>query len=189
MLVFENARPDDAKIMSKDPTAKSVAEPGSLEGCTREPRPCWRYVRLRELESLKPSPKETVRKSFFGLFHRFRERSKPGNVEGIHDKLERLPDWRMDRVAPAPNWQELAPALDRVLKSWAENRSGGSRLEVVVGAPYSGTTEALSHWVGLRGVMTLEPPSPAEILNGAEAWLQHSLAGDAGLALAIPRLS
>jgi hypothetical protein len=63
-----------------------------------------------------------------------------------------------------------------------------SRLELVVGSPYSGTAEALTQWARLRGIPIIEPPSPAEVLSGGEAWLQSNLSGGTDAFLVIPRL-
>jgi hypothetical protein len=130
-----------------------------------------------------------VRKSLFGLLHRFQRRDNRGNTEkGIHDKLERLPDWLMERTAPTPDWQDLTPALDRALRSWIDGNSEISRLEAVVSAPYSGVTEGLNHWARAHGIIIVEPLSAAEILAGAETWLQTCLPDDASIPFVIPRL-
>jgi hypothetical protein len=123
------------------------------------------------------------------LFGGFREPREPEETDGIHAKLEQLPDSRLDQVAPPPDWREAALALDQVLEDWLENRADASRLELVVGSPYCGTTQALTHWARLHGIPILEPPPPGEILNGGEAWLRRSLPHGAGVTTLSSRAS
>lgn len=122
----------------------------------------------------------TVKKGiniFRRIFHRAEEETVSPLKKG--DELRKMSDWMLDRIAPEPDWDEAAAALDETLDNLFGQSKSDSRVVLLVSPPYSGYREILSAWAEQYSSSMVSPPSPEQILEGEVAWLKD-LGGSSG---------
>jgi hypothetical protein len=134
-------------------------------------RDFWRFIRLDEYKKPPEPTRETVRKGISGLWTRLRG-SQPMNKSAIEqENLHIVPQSLLDQAAARPEWHVLAHGVSGALKEWLAADEPDCWLQVVVGAPYSGVQEALTHWGASKQWQVIEAPRPDQILPGGEDWL------------------
>jgi hypothetical protein len=118
-----------------------------------------------------------ARLTFFRrLFGRGEKEQEPP-LEGT-ENIQALPDWQLDCIAPAPEWQDPAVALDVELKDWLVQEKPVSPVVVMVGPPHNGHCETLATWAQRQQWTLLSPPTAAQILAGEETWLTQQIIED-----------
>jgi len=153
-----------------------------------EQKPLWRYVPLHQFSRPKPSAREAARRGFFDLRQRFRRHTEPDESVLIQEELQRLPEALRNKVVPTPDWTALHSALDDVFDGWLKSDTTAERLSVLITMPSRGQIEALTYWALSHNVLVLDPPSPEQLLTGAEAWLDN-LPEDPAIPLVVPSLT
>ncbi|ADJ28584.1 hypothetical protein [Nitrosococcus watsonii] len=148
--------------------------------------PLWRYLRLNDFTRPSPTTKETVRKGVTGFWHKLIGDSKSAEPIRAQDELKRLSDELYTQIAPEPNWTERVTALNEALEKGLATRV--SRVQIVIGAPFSGITETLEHWAQHRGIKIIKPPRSEAILNQDQQWLQCLEDEGSARPLVIPHL-
>ncbi len=146
----------------------------------------WRYIPLDEFVSPSASAKETVRKGLFGLLDQLKPAPPTAEPAIEQDALQRLPEDRLSRAAPEPDWTASASALQVVLQPALDQ--GIAPVQVVVGAPHSGVDKVLTKWAGMRELVIVEPPRPEQLLAGGSEWLSYLAEIDPTAHLVIPTL-
>jgi hypothetical protein len=145
----------------------------------------WRFVNLSQYR-VPPEPTgQAMRKGLLGIWDRLKRTRVQDRSPTIEIDLEYMPGDLLAEAAPAPDWQEGVPALHEALQDWWQERSG--KFQVLVGAPYSGTSEIASHWASAFGCPVLPDPPLEEIKAGGHKWLEQ-LDKDPDRVWVIPRL-
>jgi hypothetical protein len=83
--------------------------------------------------------------------------------------LEAMPSDLLAEAAPSPDWGAGVSGLQEALEDWWKERTG--KVQVVVGAPYSGTAEIVSQWASVFQCPILPDPPPDHIKEGGTQWL------------------
>ena len=147
----------------------------------------WRFIHLDDYKKPVEPTREAVRRGISGLWTRLRG-SRPLNKSAIEEKdLHRVPQSLLDQAVARPEWHVFAPGVSEALKDWLAADQPDYWVQVVVGAPYSGVQEALTHWGSSKQWQVIEGPRPEQILQGGEDWLA-SLSENKDTPLVISRL-
>jgi len=145
----------------------------------------WRFVNLNQFR-VPPEPAgQAMRKGFLGIWDRLKRRRASDRPPTIEIDLEYMPGDLLAEAAPAPDWQDGVPALHEALQDWWQERSG--KFQVLLGGPYSGTSEIASHWAIAFNCPILPDPPLEEIKSGGHKWLEQ-LDQDPDRVWVIPRL-
>ena len=91
------------------------------------------------------------------------------------DKLRALPQWQLERIAPAPEWRNSVEAIDIELKDWLVQEKSDQSVIVMVGPPHSGHTEILAAWARRHRWQVLVPASAEQVLAGDDVWLSKQI--------------
>jgi hypothetical protein len=142
-----------------------------------EDKSIWKYVPVADYQRPSAPVTHTAKKGLT-FFQDFLQRDQP-NEEGPLkkvDELRLLPDWQIERIAPAPDWAGAAEALAAHLEEWLASENSDQSAIVLVGPPYSGLTEIVPSWAEQQGWPLIKPPSAEQILAEDYAWFtgQHS---------------
>ena len=146
----------------------------------------WDFVRLDEYTRPGGPARETLRNRIQGLLgHLQIPTTGYGN---FHEKvnLTSVPPYLMERVAPNPGWEFLLPGLTAALGSWVDTPASKSAIRFVIGAPFSGVSEALTLWAKERKWRLVEGPPYRKILNGYKDWVEQ-FKHNQDMPLVIPR--
>lgn len=130
----------------------------------------WRFVTNDTYMRPGEPPSEAARSGIRFIWERLRGKT-PAQEVNIHAELHSVPQALLDQVAPVPSWGDAAHALDAVLGQWLEADPLHAPVQVVVGAPGSGTGQTLRDWAEGHGARQISPPDPEEILSGGQGWL------------------
>jgi hypothetical protein len=87
----------------------------------------------------------------------------------VEMNLEAMPSDLLAEAAPTPDWGAGVSGLQEALEDWWKERAG--KVQVVVGAPYSGTAEIVSQWASVFQCPVLPDPPPDHIREGGTQWL------------------
>jgi hypothetical protein len=136
----------------------------------QEPRGPWRFVGLDQFR-LPPEPtRERVRRGLLGVWDRLKGgRSTTAESPMVEMNLEAMPSDLLAEAAPTPDWGAGVSGLQEALEDWWKERAG--KVQVVVGAPYSGTAEIVSQWASVFQCPVLPDPPPDHIREGGTQWL------------------
>ncbi len=150
--------------------------------------PLWHYLRV-DRYAVPPEPaREAVRKGLRSLWRSLRGRRGAKEAIFAEEKLGSIPGEVLDRVAPAPRWEDALGGVTEVLSDWLDTWQPESAVRVFVGPPYGGVPEILSGWGRAREWRLVEPPDAAQILSGGDLWLAEQLEGNREIPLVFPRL-
>lgn len=155
----------------------------------QDPIQLWRYIRLEEFSKPKEPTKETVRKGVLGFLKKFR-RTPPQTESAIsHTDLHVFPPDVLDKVVSPPDWYEQFSALNVVLEDWLKLTADQEEFsaQIIVGAPYSGTSQGVTHWATTQKWRIIEPPGIEQIFEGGKDWLSQLDTGK-NMPLVIPCL-
>ncbi|MFP3868367.1 MAG: hypothetical protein ACLFUU_09420 [Desulfobacteraceae bacterium] len=147
----------------------------------------WKFIPLDQYVKPQAPAKETIRTGLSGLKEWLRRSPKPSEPLVVQTELDWVPQFLLDQAAPAPDWQEAAPALTTALDKWLAAGQPEPAGQVVVGAPYSGIAQIISHWAQTVGWRLVDPPSADQILAADPEWLTPLLKTDE-VPLVIPHL-
>lgn len=141
---------------------------------TNQETPVWQYVPFGEYNIPSASVEQTVKTNLLGLWKKlFPKSTKPEPSFRDEDELQTLSEDLLDRIAPPPEWNEAATALDKVLQEWLEKKAEENPNVIVVGAPYSGNEQILCRWAEKHEWRIIAPPIPEEILAQDYSWLDQ----------------
>jgi hypothetical protein len=142
-----------------------------------EDKSIWKYVSVADYQRPSAPVTHTAKKglTFFQDFLQRDEPDEDGPLKTV-EELRLLPDWQIERIAPAPDWAGAAEALTTHLEEWLARENSGQSIIVLVGPPYSGLTEIVPCWAEQQGWPLIEPPSAEQILAEDYTWFtgQHS---------------
>lgn len=137
-------------------------------------QPVWEFVSITGYDVPSAPVGQTVKQRLALLRHIFgRVDAPPEDPLKKTDDLRVLPPQQLDRIAPLPNWQDAAVALDLKLTDWLEQQKPDPRIILLVGPPYGGHAGILASWAEQKAWPVLDPPSPEQILAGDDAWLSE----------------
>jgi hypothetical protein len=85
--------------------------------------------------------------------------------------LEAMPSELLAEAAPNPDWGAGVSALQEALEDWWKERAG--KVQIVVGAPYSGTAEIVSQWASVFQCPVLPDPPLDRIKEDGTPWLEE----------------
>lgn len=148
--------------------------PASQKG--KETQPLWECVPIADYH-LPATPVTHSLREWLAAVQRPFRRGEPEQASPVKakDNLRALPQWQLERVAPAPEWSNSADALDIELKDWFEQEKPDHPVTVMVGPPYSGHTEILMAWAERHRWSVLTPPSAGQVLAGEDALLSKQI--------------
>ncbi|MDG4553693.1 MAG: hypothetical protein P9E24_05530 [Candidatus Competibacter sp.] len=139
----------------------------------QETPPLWRYVPIADYRVPAATVEHTVKTGLCALWRHFQP--KPAQPQSpplkTEDELRAVPEARIARIVPAPDWQPAAAALDETLAGWLDSKQPASACIFVVSPPHGGNGDILTAWAANRGWRVISPPSPEQILACDPAWL------------------
>jgi hypothetical protein len=145
----------------------------------------WRFVRLDQF-SLPPEPtREKMRRGLLGFWDRLTGTGSASESPAVEKELEQVPSLLLEQAAPPPDWGEGVPALHAALQDWWQERAG--KIQVLVGAPYSGNREIAAQWAAAQQCPVLSDPPVEHIKSGGAPWLKQ-IDQDPDRVWVIPRL-
>lgn len=110
-------------------------------------QPLWECVPIADYHLPVAPVRHTLRERLAAIQRLFRSgEPEQGYPLKAKDKLRALPQWQLERVAPAPEWRNSAEAIDIGLKDWLGQEKPDQPVIVLVGPPHSGHTEILAAW-------------------------------------------
>jgi hypothetical protein len=137
----------------------------------KQPLLPWSFVYLNQYQ-VPPEPAgRAMRKGLLGIWDRLKRTPSTNRSPTVEMDLEYMPGDLLAEAAPAPDWQDGVPALHEALQDWWQERSG--RIQVLVGAPYSGTAEIAEQWALAFRCPVLPDPPLEEIKAGGHKWLEQ----------------
>lgn len=131
----------------------------------------WGFINLNQYRVPSEPTHEAMRAGILGFWDRLKQARSSPETPTIEIDLEAMPGDLLAQAAPAPDWSEGVPALHQALQDWWQERSG--RIQVLVGAPHSGTAEMASHWAAAFQARILPDPSLEQIKSGGREWLEQ----------------
>ena len=139
------------------------------EANTNNP-PLWQMTSLADY-ALPPAPaREAATKSLAALWRLIRSRNQPQQPpEKTEDQLQSFSDEELARLVPAIDWTPGVAALDIKLAEWIGNHQR-SPVRFFIGPPYTGHADMLDGWARQRGLTTIAPPTPEQILTQDPFW-------------------
>jgi hypothetical protein len=137
----------------------------------QEPRGPWRFIRLDQFHLPPEATREKMRRGILGVWDRLTGGRLPAESPAVEMDLEVMPGDLLAEAAPPPDWGDGVSALQVALEDWWKERSG--KMQIVVGAPYSGTAEIVSHWASVFQCPVLPEPSLDQIKAGGTQWLEE----------------
>ncbi len=154
------------------PPSSEAAEGYNAEG---EPTAMWQFVPVGEYEPPPPDVVESTKRRFSTWWRRLR----PDIAEAVpqvkpEEELTRLPEWRLQRAAPLPEWSQAAAALDAALGDWVSDRSQDEPVRLLVTPPHIRRGVILTTWAERHGWRVLSLPSEEQILAGDGAWASEA---------------
>jgi hypothetical protein len=139
-------------------------------------QPLWECVPIAGYHLPVAPVTHTLRERLAAIQRFFRSgEPEQGYPLKAKDKLRALPQWQLERVAPAPEWRNSAEAIDIGLKDWLGQEKPDQPVIVLVGPPHSGHTEILAEWAKQHRWPVLTPPSAGQVLAGDDAWLSKQI--------------
>jgi hypothetical protein len=147
----------------------------------------WNFVPLDKFSKPAEPVSETARSWLKILWERVRRSSSPAVPVDVQVELRSVPQDLLDTVAPTPNWNEAAVALDLALKPWFHAEEPDHFTQTIIGPPGSGTRQILVFWGKEKNGLIMDAPDFNQLLRGGEDWLPP-LAGNEKGPLIIPCL-
>jgi len=145
----------------------------------------WRFIRLEQFRLPSSPTREKMRRGILGIWDRLRGGRSAAESPPMKIDLEAMPSNLLTEAAPAPDWQKGVPALHEALQDWWQERAG--KIQVLVGAPFSGTGEIAALWAATCQCPVLPDPPLEHIKSGGVKWLEQ-LDHDPDRVWVIPRL-
>jgi len=135
----------------------------------QESRGPWRFIRLDQFH-LPPEPaREKMRRGLLGVWDRLKGGLSAAESPTVEMDLEAIPGEILAEAAPAPNWGDGVSALHEALEDWWKEQAG--KVQIVIGAPYSGTAEIVSQWASVFQCPVLPEPPLGHIESDGAKWL------------------
>jgi hypothetical protein len=131
----------------------------------------WGFINLNQYQVPWEPTRQAVREGILGIVDRLKGARSSAQSPTVDINLEYVPGDLLDQAAPAPDWAEGVPALHQALQDWWQERSG--RVQILVGAPYSGTAEIAVQWAATFGGQVLPDPRLDQITSGGPKWLEQ----------------
>jgi hypothetical protein len=134
----------------------------------------WEYVSVTDYHVPAEPVTHTAQKGLSVFRHLF-QRSKTDLESPLktEDELRMLPPCLLERIAPAPDWNEAAAALAVMLDNWMNQKPPDPAVIILVGSPCGGHTDILKAWVERQDWRMLQPPSSEQILGRDNTWLSR----------------
>lgn len=123
---------------------------------------------------LPPAPtRDVATKGIIKFWRLFRDRKiQPDSPEKKQEDLQKISQRILSEIVPAIDWQSGAASLDTHLDEWLSQRNHHSSIRLFIGPPFSGHVSRLKWWAIARESPIVEPPSPKQILERDERWLE-----------------
>ncbi|MDD3581865.1 MAG: hypothetical protein PHW74_12695 [Desulfobacca sp.] len=144
----------------------------------QESNPIWKFIPLDQYAKPQAPTKETIRTGISGLKGWLGRAPTPGEPVLTETELNLVPQVLLDRAAPVPDWREAVPALNANLETWLSASQPEPWGQIVVGGPYSGSAQIISHWAQDIEWRLIDPPSVEQILAEDTGWLGQVLSAD-----------
>lgn len=143
----------------------------------QETPPLWRYVPIAEYQIPTTPVEHTVKQEFSSIWRQFWPKSTPAPAPPLKtkDELRAMSMAQIEWIAPAPDWQPMAMALDDALAEWLESKQPTQARVFVIAPPYGGHSNILRTWAKHHDWRIVPSPSPEQILNQDFAWLDEQL--------------
>ncbi|MBM9511260.1 hypothetical protein [Desulfogranum marinum] len=150
----------------------------SSSAADKADQPTWQYVQLADYQ-LPTTPVTYSARVRFASFRRLFQRDMPSQSLPLkaQEKLSSLPECLLETIAPIPDWRDSASALNTAMSDWLDKDVHRAPVMVIVGAPYSGNSEALQALAKMQSWRTLDSPAPEQILTGDSGWLSSQVTG------------
>lgn len=136
----------------------------------------WNFVTINEFNVPSPPVTQKVKKGIKfiqDLFKRYVEKQESPFI--IEENLQKLPDWKRNRIMPNPDWIHVASIFEERISDWIENdKSFNQPIITFVGPPYSGYENILTHWAESHELKCIEPPNLEQILSNDRDWFDNA---------------
>lgn len=139
--------------------------------------PLWQYVSIAEYQLPTTPVEHTVKQEFSSIWRQFWPKPKPAPAAPLKtkDELRTMSTAQIEWIAPAPNWQPMAAALDDALAEWLDNQQPPQVRVFVIAPPHGGHSDILTTWAKNHDWRIVSPPSPEQILARDLSWLDEQL--------------
>ena len=134
--------------------------------------PIWEYVPLEEYILPSDTVQRTVStriSSFWGKLRRQKNKTEASNDKTTELKV--LTKHQLHTAAPKHDWMDTAAALKLFLSEKLSGQYGEKRVIAIADAPFAGQSKALTALAEIDDWHLISAPSPDQILNADQEWL------------------
>jgi hypothetical protein len=142
-------------------------------GIQEAPDPLWRYIEMDRFETPAAPTKLPDRREILRLWRWLRPGGESSDSDSGNESpnpLPRLSRRLLDHLAPEPDRNAAAAALEEALAPRLDDPESAGLPVLVLGAPRSDTPRILEIWAEARGRPAVAPPEPERILARDEEW-------------------
>jgi len=131
----------------------------------------WDFIPLSKYTPPEVGVQLAVKKGITSLFEKFRKEEKEPSIPGT--ELNLLEEDKIGRIMDDPDWEGAASRFTSIVDNRFKQDKSKKSVLFVVAPPFSGNREILETWVRKNGLKTVTPPSPEEVLEEREDWMDQ----------------
>jgi len=131
----------------------------------------WKFIPISEYSLPKIAKTESV-KNVLKVFSQSiwrKEKKKEDPMDTI--KLCEIPHGIQNLLNPNEDWNNAAKSLRAVLKNWFDDDIKKSKIQFIIGSPFSGIDKILQITANTSDLDMVKPPSYEQIINSDQNWL------------------
>lgn len=134
--------------------------------------PLWQYVAVTDYCPPAVTVEHTVRTGLSAFWQHFCTKEPPPETPfKTEEELQSIPGILLERIAPAPDGQRAALALDEALTAWLDSVQMDQPVVLVLHPPYGMHGDILKAWAGLHEWRVLPPPTTGQIFRRETDWI------------------
>lgn len=135
----------------------------------------WEFIPLNEFSLPSPPVTQKVKKQI-NFFKKLIKNEDENATEPFIQELdlEKLPTSKLDRIAPAIDWENGAKQFQQKINEWlSETSSYNHEIITFIAPPYSGYDEILKKWAANKNLDCVSPPGADQILSSDKSWFNN----------------
>ncbi len=135
----------------------------------------WEFIPLAQFSLPSPPVTQKVKRQikFFRNLLKKDDEKQELPFQEDHD-LQQLPDWKLNRIAPSPDFKNGVEKFQNEIRDWLEN-DHNHKLPIItfISPPFYGYENILNQWSELQNLKCVEPPTYEQILTFDKSWFTN----------------
>jgi hypothetical protein len=135
----------------------------------------WDFIPLAEFSLPSPPVTQKVKRqiNFFRNLLKNDDEKQEKPFQEDHD-LQKLPDWKLNRIAPTPDIRNAVEKFQIEIEDWLENDQNYKfPIITFISPPYFGFENILKQWSEFQNLECVEPPTSDQILTFDKSWFTN----------------